>query len=313
MDDDIYKKLKEKVTNPTSSVFDCERAFMLLKLCNNPISVLGNDDNPKPGDTESIRYYDCLFLNNDLVQLMWHCLNDLSFMEKATIGALEKIDMILGDSIECKSYYMTTVKSSRDKLYRDYIYGSRCSKWEMKHKYGCYDKDRVLGFDAVVADHLRNVLNNEINSLYKNTVKRKDDKQFVLSLIGEEIYDGTRDDDIYLEMYSIKTGAFSYNEELLESTVLENRFIEIVNRLLDNHFMSKLMIEHALEILLLGIRIKKHQLTRREFDLLNVFTKDEMKEFDVKSAEETLSRLSIEKRRLESSETRNKLQLIKSN
>ena len=305
----IYNRLHDIVLNPNKYLPDeCENAFLLLRFYKNPTDILGNENNPTPEQYQNIVDYDKLFLNNDFISLVEHGLKDEKFMGKVSIQILRKINFFCFDGVECKKEYIPDVQNKDDEALGKFKAAKSkafdiCRKALVEVavlgrdlKYSKDDEKPVNKFDKEAAYSLRIKLSNEIDDLYQLTEGRAREKEHILSLVEEQYYKEGEDNDLYLEMYSIHAG-IEYDRDFVTSLVLENRFTDIVNKLLEADGLSKLMICNIIMILTLGIRIKKHQLSDFEFYLCNLFSKEEIQSFDINKAEQTISLLQMKQQK----------------
>lgn len=316
------KKFFEKIKNSKDS-------FLFLKLYYNPSSVLGDKQDMDEAEEEynNLQNYCDLMLNNNLTEFINLLLNDDEFEERADLQIWRKLNFFLYDSADFKNYHQFQYDEDLIKLFTDkmtiieyldkkefpHINGSvigLISRYDIYKKYTRlfeynYSKEQVESFDENEASNVRSWVNLRIDVIKEKTIDKQRKKEIALKWIQEDDYSCSNYDNVYLYRYVLKSN-FCEPDSLfpglcftsLDNLVCENRFLDIMQQLLEQGIIKGIPLDNAIEIINMGIQIKSFKEPNADF-FIKRLGKDLVKEFDIKKAQQLLSELILYKRKNE--------------
>lgn len=228
-----------------------------------------------------------MFVTNDMIAFLNCILYDKEFVKRLSLLIINNLRFLISNKIDHRYISSSLLNPS--------------------------DDNKVKHFDRSTGILVHNRLGYIYQDLYNETVANQIIKQSFLERISNEKYDRNISMDEYtLEEYSvlIELRDFGYDEDYVRSVVLENQFIDIINKLLDENGLNKDMMVGAMEVLDLSIRIKEHRLQLFELHLINLFDKETIAKFNSKAAKETISRLTKTKTKVLKEEKYHGLKLV---
>lgn len=172
--------MSEEFKNFFNKNKDSQDIALLLKLYNNPSSVIGNKQDMDEAEEEyyNLDDYFRLMMNNNLTEFIQLAIYDSNFSEKADIQTWRKLNFFLYDSADFKKYYhilddpdtlsvLSDEISIQEYLRRKGNYLPKFSLMEMKKAYQkyeklfeyCYPKEQIDNYDEKKAEYVRNDVN----------------------------------------------------------------------------------------------------------------------------------------------------------
>lgn len=309
---------------------DDKNFFLFWRLYHNSSGVLGNKQHMDEAEEEYNNLYDyCeLMMNNNLVEFIDLALNDNRFTEQADIQTWRKLSFFLFDSADFKKHHHIqydedliksfkgeiTVIELLDKKGLPHINGSimgLIDKYNIYKKYvrlfeHNYSKEEVENYDESKASNVRGWVNLRIEDIKKRTIYKQRRKETILGWILEDDYSENADyDNMYLYRYQLKS---DYAElytlfpglcfTSFDDLVCENRFLDVMQQLLEQGIINGIPLDNAIEIINMGIRVKSYKEPNANFFRKRLGDKL-VKEFDIKRAETLISELTLYKIRRE--------------
>ena len=300
---------------------DSEDYFLFLRLYHNPSNVLGNKQDMDEAEEEYYKLLDyCrLMMNNNLTKFTELALRDKEFSKKADLQTWRKLNFFLYDSIDFKKYYhmlddpllmplfkkKITVNEYLEKSDKDNLKIALMTKYEIYKKYYKlfkykYPQEQVDNYDEKKAKEIRDwvVLRGDV--IKEHTIKKQEDKEMALKWIERDDYSkGKKYNNTYLYRYNVLSNyedPYTFYPEIsfktVDEIVCENRFLDIIEKKLDQDALFGVPLDNALEVILFGIRIKKFQADNLDV-LIDRLGVDLIKQFDYHRAEELASRLTL--------------------
>lgn len=298
--------------------------LLFWRLYHNPSSVLGNKQDMDEAEEEynNLIDYCQLMMNNNLTEFVGIILGDEDFSKRADIQIWRKLNFFLYDSVDFKKYYHLlddtdlmrlfkeeiTVFDYLDKKGLPHINGAVmgvASKYNIYKKYirlyeHKYPIEQVEGYSERESSNVRSMVNLKITVIKERTIDKQHHKDIALKWVEEDDYSENSDcDNMYLyryklisdfvEPYSLFPGICF---EALDNLVCENRFLDIIEQKLEQGKIMGIPLENAMEIITMGIRIKKYQEPDTNFFRIRLGD-DLVKGFDLKRAEDLISKLTL--------------------
>jgi hypothetical protein len=305
---------------------DDKNLFLFWRLYQNPNSVLGDKQDMDEAEEEYNNLHDyCeLMMNNNLTEFIELVLKDKEFGKKANIQTWRKFNFFLYDSADFKKYHALQFDNDLLKTFKEEMTiieyldkkGLPHTKGSIIGLMGGYDiykkfirlfehnysKEQVESYDENRASSLRSWVNLRIEAIKERTIDKEDDKKSALKRILEEDYSKNIDyDNMYLYRYQLKSDFIvPYTTfpgicfTALDDLVCENRFLDVMQQLLEQGQINGIPLDNAIQIINMGVEIKSY----KEPDAI-FFRKrlgdDLVKEFDIKRAETLISELTLYK------------------
>lgn len=281
---EILKQLKNCVLHPEDYNQDDQNiAFFMLRFYHNP--NYNFDELLYPADYNKYE----MFVTNDMTKFLNYILYDKGFVERLSLLTIRNLRFLISEKIDYRYIPSSLFKPSDD------------------------DNNKITYFDRSTGILVHNRLGDIYRDLYDRTVARQINKESFLDCIANEKYDeNTTMDEYVLEEYSVlvELSGFGYNKDYVKGVVLENRFTDIIAKLLDENALSKDMMIGAMEVLDLSIRIKEYCLQPYELYLIKLFDNETVIKYNIKAAKETISRLTRAKLKVLKAEKNHGLKLV---
>ena len=296
--------------------------FLFRKLYNNPNSILGVEQELFEVEKEYYnlpRYFD-LILNNNLLKFLNIALKDEEYCQKLDIQTCRKLGFFLYDSVDFKTYYkyqkelleLLNNEISVTKIFKKMNLNSSsildvfelCKKYEKLFKYN-YPEEQVINYDDGLSISLKEKLDLQIETIYKRTIEKEQDKEYAFKRIAEDDYDGDLD-NVYLYTHGHYDLTSDSGLELVETIsfkdiellACENRFLDIIEELIELEEITGVALDNAMTIVLASIRIKSHNIVNANYFRKRVGD-TVIKEFDLKRANSLYLKMNIYKNRIE--------------
>ena len=295
--------------------------FLLRRLYKMPSSVLGNKQDMDEAEKEYYHLPDYfnLLMNNNLTRFITLALCDQEFCDKADVQVWRKFAFFLYDSADFKQYYhmvddpdLLALLSGKMTL-NDYFqkYGKPKSAIGIYSQYTIYKKykrlykhhfpeEQVDGYDVKQSKNALACVNSRLDVIKEQTIGRQQEKNSILSWVENDNYsEGSNLNNTFLYRYRLLDDfADPYSLypglcfQTFENLVCENRFLDIIERKLEQDAISGIPLDNAQEILGMGINIKKG-LIDDWHSLAGRLGEDLVKAFDVKRAEALVSKIAL--------------------
>ncbi len=296
-----------------NKIKDSQDYFLLWRLYNNPGSVIGNKQDMDEAEEEYYNLYDYyrLMMNNNLTEFIDLIRCDDNFLGKDDIQTWRKLGFFLYDSIDFKKYYYMlddpdVLLALNDKIpIQEYIKRKKESNshpkfplFEMYEAYKKYEKlfkhnyprEQIDNYDEKQAAHVRWYVKLRLSIIKAKTIDKEENKRIALKWIEDDDYsDGSDFDNAYLYRYQLlKNSSYRAFDDL----VCENRFLDIIEHKLDEGKIDGVPLDNALDIIIMGINIKKGNINNLEL-LVERLGIDLIRDFDWHRAEELVSRITL--------------------
>lgn len=304
--------------------------FLFLRLYHNPSSVLGDKQDMDEAKEEynNLHNYCDLMLNNNLTEFIELALKDDEFRKKADFQTWIKLSFFLYDSADFKKYHYIQYDEDLIKLFKGEmtvfefldkkglprINGSvmgLMGRYNIYKKFTRlfehnYSKEQVESFDENKSSSVRSWVNFRMEVIKEKAIDKQRDKETALNWIQEDDYSDNGDiDNMYLYRYVLKSDfiePYSLRPGIcftaLDNLVCENRFLDIMQQILEQGVIKGIPLDNAIEIINMGIQIKSFKEPDADF-FRKRLGNDLVKEFDIKKAKTLLSELRLYKRRNE--------------
>ncbi len=227
------------------------------------------------------------------------CMKDHDFDARCSYAALTKLRFLLYDVNE---WYHDYIPDLEDSYLRDFCEGkvpagkyadkyNSLSLWAIFTHYQDYGWLYQLGkkkeeLSYLEEETLRQLLTDNswrIDIKYQTTILPKEERKSILERIKKDPYQDI--DNCFLYLYD------SSHEKVLKSIVCDNEFLDILEEYLLPKKLPSAIVRHILNILSLGVQMKKMRSDLYEnFDLLYATIGEEkIKNFDYRRAEKLIS------------------------
>ena len=300
---------------------DSQDAFLLRRIYKDPSSVLGNKQGLDEAEEEYINLPDFfnLFMNNNLTRFIRLALYDKEFDDKADFQIWRKFAFFLYDSADFKKHYhmvdnpdLLALLSDKMTL-NDYFkkYGKPKSLIGIHSQYTVYKKyekfyarrlpaEQVDGYDETQSKYALAEVNSRLEVIKEQTIGRQQKKNAILMWVERDNYsEGSNLNNTFLYSYRLfgdNVDPYSLYPglcfEAFENLVCENRFLDIVERKLDQNALSGIPLDNAQDILIMGINIKKG-LIEDWYALAGRLGEDLVRVFDINRAEMLVSKIAL--------------------
>ena len=297
-----------------NSIEGSEDYLLLMRLYYNPSSVLGSKQDMNEAEEEYYHLHDYfrLMMNNNLSKFICLVSYDDNFLGKDDIQVWRKLHFFVYDSIDFKKYYHSlddpdVVLALNDEIplqeYRRRKIGTK-TKFGLFDIYEAYKKykrlfehnypsEQVDNYDITQAKEAKTKLRHKLEYFRETIIKRKDNKELALKMIKQEDYSkANRVDNTYLYRHQINSPFPPHRE--LDDLVCENEFLDIIEEKLDEGTIEGVPLDNALNIIIMGISIKKRTNEDTEY-LIERLGKDLVKSFDLQHAESLVSKITLYK------------------
>lgn len=298
--------MSEKLKEFFNKIKDSQDFFLLWRLYNNPSNVIGSEQDMDAAEEEYYNLYDyCrLMMNNNLTKFIKLALHDNNFCGQDDFQTWRKLGFFLYDSIDFKKYYYmlddpSVLPTLRGEIsIQEYSRRKNSShpkipllemddaykKYEKLFKYN-YPREQINNYDEKQAAYIRNYVNLKLRCIKEKTTK-KESEALVLKQIERGDYSA-------LQRYQL------FNDSILSYRALgnllcNNRFLDIIEDKLNKRKIDMVSLNDALNIIIMGINIKKRNIMDLDLDL----DLDLVKNFNLQQAESLVSKIVLYKIKL---------------
>lgn len=303
-----------------------EHLLLFRRLYFNPNSVLGSKQDMDEAEEEYNNLFDyCrLMMNKELIEFIKVLLNDEKFCNKADLQIWRKLSFFLYDSIEFKEFY-NILDDDLESLFKEEItvieYVNRkgfphinasvlgiIDKYKLYKKYlrlieYKYSPEIIGDYSEKEAENVRCLVNWKIAAIKEKTIDKQIKKEIVLHSVENDDYSEHENNNNFLSVYLLKSNFVEPYSlfpgicfKTFDSLVCENRFLTILEKKLEENKISGIALENAIEIISMGIKIKRFQEPDATF-FRKRLGEELVKEFDTEKAEEILAKISLYKRK----------------
>lgn len=308
--------MSDKVSNFFQNLRNDDDLFLFYRLYNNPNSVLGDKQKLNEVEEEYLNlfnYYD-LMLNNNLTEFILAVYFDDDFRKRTNLynRIWTKFNFFLFDSIDFKKYSCISKDKNlidviEDRMYiSDYLKTNRppYALFEVKEAWTKYKKLFDYGYSDEKIE-LYNEKRANLATLYTN---------IVIGIINEKEFI-KRKKEKYFKKISQNTFdcANSLNEincEVLDFLVCENKYLNIIDKIIQDENLNEKLIDNIINIINIGIKIKKHIIPNTGFYIRKIDDK-QIEEFDLELAKMLIKKLNIYKKECRQSQKIIKLEFYK--
>ena len=313
--------MSEELKQFFNKIKNSQDLFLLWKLYKNPSSVIGNKQDMDEAEEEYYNLYDyCrLMMNNNLTEFIQLILYDSNFLGKEDIQTWRKLGFFLYDSADFKVYYHMLDDPDLLPLFRnditiqEYIKrkGSFQPKFPLLEMYNAYQKykklfkyhypkEQIDNYDEKKAAHVRSMINLRLNVIRERTIEREENKKIAMKQVEEDDYSNDADlDNTFLYKYQLFTDFWELYSlfpnlcmKTFDNLVCENKFLDIIEHKLDKGKIDGIPLDNALDIINMGINIKKFIISDWEM-LAGRLGMDLVRNFDLHHAESLVSKITL--------------------
>lgn len=179
-------------------------------------------------------------------------------------------------------------------LYRIY------KQYEKIYNYD-YPKEQIFNYDVQYAKTVRQKLLFNAEILYERGQNRKNEKDLKLKIIENDDYNNQP----FLERALISP-TFGVDYDVFDSLVCENRFIEVVKKLISQNKLKGFVLDNVIEILSFSIGVKNFSINNC-IEWQNRLGKNIVNQYNINEAQKMLSELV----KLKQQEKLNRLRVLK--